>query len=439
MQKSREPLPSKEPDFAAFVAIDWADQKHAWSLQAAGSAQRDHGEIHHTPEAVEVWVGGLLSRFQAQPIAVAVEQSRGALVFLLSKYENLHLYPIHPRSAAQFRAALFPSGAKDDPADADLLLDLLVSHREHLRRLRPDTAQTRLVQQLVESRRKLVNERTRQSNRLTAKLKLYFPQILTWFDEVDSALVGALLLRWPTLEALQKARPATLKSFFTHHNCRHAELIQQRLEQIRQAVPSIRDAAVIQSAVVLVRVLVSLIAALRKGITELDHQIDQAAAAHPDYAIFQSFPGAGPVLAPRLLAAFGSYRDRYHTADEIQKFSGIAPVLVRSGKTAWVHYRWACPKFLRQTFHEWAGHSIAFCDWARAYYDQQRHHGADHHAAVRALAFKWIRIAFRCWQDGIPYDDTRYLKSLRERGSPLAGLLAKKLQKKLDWTHSDDC
>ena len=420
MNDQAESHSADEPAFGAFVAIDWADRKHVWSMQAAGSERRQHGEILHTPEAIEVWVGELSSRFPGQPIAVAVEQSRGALVFMLSKYEHLHIYPIHPRAAAQFRAALYPSGAKDDPIDANLLLDLLVHHRVHLRRLSPDTEQTRLVQQLVEARRKLVNEKTRQSNRLTAKLKLYFPQVLTWFDEVDSELVGALLERWPTLEALQKSRQASLRSFFTRHNCRHAKLIEQRLEQIRQAVPAIRDGAVIQSAVAMVSVLVRLIATLREGIGALDRQIDRAAGAHPDSAIFRSFPGAGPVMAPRLLAAFGSQRDRYQSAAEVQQFSGIAPVLVRSGKTAWVHYRWACPKFLRQTFQEWAGHSIGFCGWARAYYEQQRKRGAGHHAAVRALAFKWIRIAFRCWKDGVPYNDSRYLQSLHQRGSPLA-------------------
>ena len=420
MKSQSQALPCDEPNFGAFVAMDWADQKHVWSLQTTHSDQREHGEIQHTPEAIEAWVGGLFSRFPAQPIALAVEQSRGALVFMLSKYEHLHIYPIHPRAAAQFRAALYPSGAKDDPVDANLLLDLLVHHRQHLRRLSPDTEQTRLVQQLVEARRTLVNEKTRQSNRLTAKLKLYFPQVLTWFDEIDSALVGAFLERWPTLEAAQKTRQASLRSFFTQHNCRRGELIDQRLEQIRQAIPAIRDTAVIQAAVAMVGVLVSLIGTLRQGIAALDRQIEQAAAAHPDFAIFDSFPGAGPVLAPRLLAAFGSQRDRYQSAAEIQKFSGIAPVLVRSGKTARVHCRWACPKFLRQTFHEWAGHSIGFCGWARAYYDQQRKRGASHHAAVRALAYKWIRIAFRCWKDGVPYDDSHYLRSLRQRGSPLA-------------------
>ena len=79
-------------------------------------------------------------------------------------------------------------------------------------------------------------------------------------------------------------------------------------------------------------------------------------------------------MAPQLLAAFGSQRDRYRCANELQTYSGIAPVTERSGKRKWVHFRSACPKLLRQSFHEWAGHSIVQ-SWARAYYQQQRDRG----------------------------------------------------------------
>lgn len=421
--------PPQEARYAAVVGIDWGDKKHAWSLQpVVGSDQRERGEIEHTPEAVESWASMLAARFPGQPVAVALEQSRGALIFLLAKYAHLHLYPIHPRAAAQFRAALYSSGAKDDPVDADMLLELVLHHRTHLRPLYPDTPQTRLVQHLVEARRKLVNEKTRQVQRLTDKLKLYFPQLLGWFEKVDSPLVGALLRRWPTLEELQKARPATLRSFLNQHNCRRQQLIDARLKEIPQAVPALQDAAVVQAAVGMTQILVELIATLRQGIDELEKQIEQAVRAHPDFPIFASFPGAGRALAPRLLAAFGSLRDRYAAASDVQKFSGIAPVMERSGHSERIHFRRACPKFLRQTFHEWAGHSIAFCAWARLYYEQQTDRGKDHHAAVRALAFKWIRIVFRCWQEHVPYDEARYLASLRRHGSPLAAALAAKDQ-----------
>ena len=410
---------SQEPHFAAFVGIDWADQKHVWCLQAAGSEKRESGELEHTPEAVEAWVGQLGQRFGNRPIAVAVEQSRGALVFMLSKYGPFHLFPVPAQMAASMRQALYPSGAKDDPRDADLLLDLLLQHRNKLRRLSPDSEATHRVQNLVEERRKLVDEKTAQINRLTDHLKVYYPQMLEWFGRLDSELVCALLERWPALEELQKASPASLRAFLRKHRCRDRERIEQRMEAIRRAIPAIQDRAVIEAKSAAVKVIVQLVRILVEGIEDLDGQIEEAAAAHPDFFIFSSLPGAGPVMAPRLLAAFGSQRERYRSAREIQSFSGIAPVTESSGKRKWVHFRWACPKFLRQSFHEWAGHSIVQSEWARAYYQQQRSKGNTHHAAVRALAFKWIRIVFRCWQDGVAYDENTYLAALVKRGSRL--------------------
>jgi len=413
-----------EPEFAAFIGIDWADQKHIWCLQTAGSRQRESGELEHTPESVESWVANLYQRFAPRPIAVAVEQSRGALVFMLSKYELFHLFPVPAQMAASMRQALYPSGAKDDPRDADLLLDILLQHRNKLRRLSPDSEATRRVQNLVEERRKLVDEKTAQINRLTDHLKVYFPQMLDWFGRLDSELVCALLERWPALEELQKASPASLRAFLRKHRCRDRERIEQRIEAIRRALPAIQDGAVIEAKSAAVKVIVQLVRILIKGIADLDGKIEEAAAAHPDFFIFNSLPGAGPVMAPRLLAAFGSQRERYRSAREIQSFSGIAPVTESSGKRKWVHFRWACPKFLRQSFHEWAGHSIVQSEWARAYYQQQRSKGNTHHAAVRALAFKWIRIVFRCWQDGVAYDENRYLAALGSRGSRLGAVVA---------------
>ena len=407
------------PEFAAFIGIDWADQKHTWALQTAGSKQRESGELEHTPEAVEAWVAHLYQRFGQRSIAMAAEQSRGALVFMLNKYELFHLFPVPGQMAGSMRQALYPSGAKDDPRDADLLLDLLLQHRNKLRRLSPDSEATRRVQNLVEERRKLVDEKTAQINRLTDHLKVYFPQMLEWFGRLDSELVCAQLERWPTLEELQKASPASLRVFFRKHRCRDRERIESRMEAIRRALPAIQDRAVIEAKSAAVKVIVQLVRVLVEGIEVLDGQIEEAAAAHPDFFIFNSLPGAGPVMAPRLWAAFGSQRERFRSAREIQSFSGIAPVTESSGKRKWVHFRWACPKFLRQSFHEWAGHSIVQSEWARVYYQQQRGKGNTHHAAVRALAFKWIRIVFRCWQDGIAYDENRYLATLVKRGSPL--------------------
>jgi transposase len=418
-------VPQPEPQFAAFVGIDWADRQHVWCLQAAGSSQRESGELEQRVETVEAWVGQLCQRFGNRPIAIAVEQVKGALVCMLGKYPGLHLFPVPSTMCANMRKALYPSGAKNDPRDADLLLDLLLLHRDKLRRLSPDTEATRRVQNLVEERRKLVDEKTAQSNRLTDYLKIYFPQMLEWFKNPDSELVCGLLDRWPTLAALQKVSPEELRTFFRqHHYCQGRERVEQHIREMGRAIPAIGDQAVIEAKSAIVQVTAQIIRILLRSIAELDGKIEEAAAAHPDFFIFDSLPGAGAALAPRVLAALGSQRDRYDSADDVQKHSGIAPVEETSGKKKWVHFRWACPKFLRQSFHEWAGHSIAQSQWARAYYLQQRKRGKGHHAAVRSLAFKWIRILFRCWQDGVAYDESKYLAALAKRGSPLSALVA---------------
>jgi transposase len=162
------------------------------------------------------------------------------------------------------------------------------------------------------------------------------------------------------------------------------------------------------------------------GSSEFDAEIAELCAAHQDFELFTSLPGAGSVYAARLLAALGADRERWASADEVARYAGVAPVIERSGQSCWVRWRYFCPKFLRQSFHEFAGESVRHSFWARAYYEQQRERGKDHQAATRALAYKWIRIIFRCWQTRTPYDEVKYLESLRRKGSPLLSYAARK-------------
>jgi hypothetical protein len=186
-----------------WLGIDWADQKHRWAMRIDGETRVQQGELDHTPEAVDAFVLSLATRFPGQRVAVALEQSRGALIFMLGKYEHLVLYPIHPNALDHYRKSVYPSGAKSDPADAALILDFLCKHPERLRAFQPDTAETRTLQLLVEARREAVDDKTRYLNRLTAQLKMYFPQVLDWFSTIDTVVVGRLLQQWPTLTELQ--------------------------------------------------------------------------------------------------------------------------------------------------------------------------------------------------------------------------------------------
>jgi len=423
MSAAQPAQPSQTSEFVALIAIDWADKKHYWKLLEATTGKLEKGELVNTPEALAEWAGNLNQRFEGQPVAVCLEQKRGAVVCQLSKFPFLVLYPVHPTTLARYRDALYPSGSKGDPGDTALLLELLVHHRDHLRRLNPDTPETRQLQLLVENRRHLVNEKTRYSNRLTAQLKLHFPQALDWIDDIDSPLGCDFLESWPSLQELQRVKPNTLARFFQQHNSRSADRIQERINQIYQATPATDDSAILTAGALHTKALVRMLKSLILSIAEADQQIEQIVASHPEAPLFAHLPGAGPALRPRLIAAFGTQRDRYVSVSEFQSYAGIAPVTKASGGSRVVQFRTACPKFLRQTFHEFAAHSIPRSKWAKACYDSQKSKGKTHHAAVRALAYKWMRILFACWTNGTPYQEATYLNSLLKRRSPLQRLL----------------
>ncbi|PYS78207.1 MAG: IS110 family transposase [Acidobacteria bacterium] len=411
-------------DFAALLGIDWSDKKHDLCLIDSATGEREASVLPHSPQQIEEWATGLRARFGGRPVAVCLEQSRGPLIYALLKYDFLTLYPVNPRTLARFREAFSPSRHKDDPPDAAYLAELLLHHRERLRAWQPDDERTRSLRLLVEHRRRLVGDRTRISNRLTSLLKCYFPQVLEWFPDIRTALVCDFLLRWPSLDALKRVRRQTLIQFFRSHNSVRRETLEQRLNSIKGAQPLTTDDAVLHSSAAMTKALASQMKATLDAVRDFDRQIEALCAVHQDFELFKSLPGAGEVYAARLTAALGSDRQRWQSADELARLAGVAPVMERSGQSCWVRWRYFCPKFLRQTFHEYAGESIRHSFWARAYYESQRAKGKSHHAAVRSLAFKWVRIIFRCWQTKTLYDEVKYLESLRRKGSPLLNYAA---------------
>src|SRR5438093_5621002 len=327
--------PPSHDTFAAFIGIDWADAKHDGCLQAPGPAKRECFQLENTPEAIDAWVTTLRTRFHGQPLAVCLELDKGPLVSALRKYDFLVLFPINPLTLARYREAFTPSRAKDDPTDAALQLELLLTHRDKLQPLKPQSPAMRALAQLVEHRRRVVNDRVRITNRLTSTLKNYFPHVLHWFQEKDTAIFCDFLSRWPTLKAVQLARRSTLDTFFRAHHVRYADVIAQRIQAIKAATPPTTDERVIRPNALLVQALIAQLRVTLQAITDFDTAIAQCAQSHPDFPLFKALPGAGPVFASRLLVAFGEQRERYPSATALQKYAGIAPVTERSGKKSW--------------------------------------------------------------------------------------------------------
>jgi transposase len=416
--------------FDLAIGLDRADRKVDLHLIEVATGLSHQQQVKTTPEALQEWIVSLRSRYPHARIALCLEQpATSILLYLETQAEFIELYAINPVTLKRFREAFKTSRANNDTTDAEYLAKLLLHHHQELLPWQPQDPATRQLALLVEHRRAVIDERTELTNRLQALLKCYFPQALELCGEdLWRGLATAFLLKWPSLQALRKAREQTVREFYHRHGSRSQTLMAARLKLIASAVPLTEQAALIESYSLRVKLVVRQLQTLGCIIREYDERIAQAFAAHPDHDLFASFPGAGPVLAPRLLSAIGSRRDRFPTANALQSFTAVAPVTRQSGGKCHVHRRYACAKFLRQSFHEFARESVRHSRWAAAYYRQQRDKGSRHHAAVRSLAYKWQRIIWRCWINRIPYREEIYLAALARAKSPLVRSLNTSIQ-----------
>ena len=290
--------------YSAFVGIDWADKKHDVSLSAAVGVPPVHQVISHTPNALNEWLMKLRQQFPEGQIAVCLEQSRGPLIFHLIGYDFLTLFPVNPKTLARFREAFTASGAKGDSPDADFLRELVMLHHERLRPWKPDDEQSRTISFLAEGRRKAVDMRTKLVNKLRATLKMYFPQALALVgNSLASSMALDFLYKWPQLSDIQQARSKTVENFYIMHNSRSSAKIKERLHLIKTAIELTTDRAVIKSSLIAVKMLRAQIAQLNTSIDEYNHELSNVYDSHPDKDIFDSFPGAGSNLGPRLLSA----------------------------------------------------------------------------------------------------------------------------------------
>jgi transposase len=246
--------PSYPSDIAAWVGLDWADQQHVICLYDVATGQSEITRLEQKPEALQDWLSQLRQRFGGAKVAIVLEQARGAVIYGLLSLDFLVLYPVNPQSLASYRKVYAPSGAKSDPVDAVLLMEMVRNSPGRFRPWKPDDADTRSLQLLTENRRHWVNQKTAFTNQLTSLLKSYYPQALELAGDLDSRQACDFLKKWPTLEALQQARPSQIRKLYLDYGRPRGEQLEQRLEQIQPARPLTTDPAAILSSSMMVRV-----------------------------------------------------------------------------------------------------------------------------------------------------------------------------------------
>ena len=407
------------PSFDLIVSLDRSDKTLAVAvLDVARDAFLIECDVSTAPEALDAWWQNLQREHAQARIAVAFEQPAPNLIAFFASRRPAAIYALNPSATFSYRNALTVSHARNDQSDARDQARFVAHAWKELAVWTPPPAQIEQMERLCLNRRKLVAQRTGLTNRLQATLKRYYPQALELMNEhLWRPINLAFLRRWPQPAKLRRASPSVLRAFYLKQGSRSTKRWDARIAVIKSIVPlgSINPADQLE-----VSVMLNQIEVINKGIAVHDRALAELFASEGEQAErIAALPGAGPIYAPRIYAALARYIPNSESPEGLAAAVGIAPVTDQSGKMRKVQRRLRCDKFTRQSFVEWAKESWKHSIWAEAFYRQREAQGHGFHATMRALAYKWIRILWRCWQNGVAYDELKYLKALRAKGSPL--------------------
>lgn len=403
-----------------YAGLDWGKNQH--QLAVVDRAGQCVLELSFEDTAAG-WAA-LREKLSAFPqLGVAIETCCGPAVERLLD-AGLDVYPLNPKAAQRYRDRQAPSGGKSDRLDALSFADALRTDGHAWRRLVPQDPATQELRLLCRDEIGLIEQRTALVNGLQEALHEYYPTALQAFDDWTAPAAWALVVAFPTPADLSRAGKRPWEKFLHTHKLYRPQTVGRRLQLFAHATefgsPSL---AVTRAKSFLAVALAKQLRLLEHQLTEYRQRIAQLFRDHPDHDVFGSLPGAGEKLAPRLLAELGSNRAEFDTPQALQCYAGTAPVSFQSGKVHRVHVRRGCNHWLRATVHLWADQSRHWCAWAQAYYQQKKAQGLAHAAALRCLGQRWLKILWRMWQDGVPYDEALHLRNQVAHGSWVIALV----------------
>lgn len=401
------------------IGIDWADDKHDVCIRD-GDDRRILAEFAITHDANGLaQLDKTVKALGAEPgeSLVAVETPHGLLVgYLLQTGYNV--YAIPPRAVDRYRDRHRQSGAKTDQLDARVLSDILCVDREYHRPIPADSPLAQEIQLVSRQRQKLVAERTRLKNQLTACLKAYYPAALDLFSGLDCAIAWSFLRAYSNARLAAEATLEELEAFFAEQGYTCSRKIPGIYEQLQAPAIPVPDWQV-QTQQHYMLLLLELLAIVVPQIKAYEKELSRLLDEHPDAFIFRSLPNAGDVTAAWLLGEIGDCRDNFETASAMQALAGTCPVTVQSNKRRQIKFRFGCCKSFRSATQQYArlsARGINSSSWAKGYLSDQLARGHSVSRATRALANRWLAIIFRLWQDRVVYDEEIHLRNRAQRG-----------------------
>jgi len=389
-----------------FVGIDWAAKTHAVCVLDQSGRQEAAFTVEHTATGFTGLTRRLAKLGEPSQVPVAIERPDGRLVDALLA-AGYPVVPVKPNAIKTWREGEVISGAKSDPGDAHVIAEYLRLRAHHLRAATPLTEDTTALRIVARTRTDLVAARVAAGNQLAALLDTAWPGAKEVFADVTSAISLAFLTRYPTPDHAAHLGEKRMAAFCIKHGYSGRRTPAELLTRLRAAPTGVSGSTVSDALRDAVLALVAVVAALNAAIKDLDRANAAHLHAHPDGKVFTSFPRAGLVNAAQIRAELAE-PDAYTGPDAIAALAGLVPVTRASGKHRSVSFRWACNKRLRVALTTFADNSRHSSPWAADIYRRAITSGKDHPHAIRILARAWVRVIWRCWTDGRPYDPTQH-------------------------------
>jgi transposase len=395
------------PDALFFTGIDWAAETHAVCVQDAAGKIAAEFTIEHSGDGIAVLLRRLARYGDPGGMPVAIERPDGRLVDLLLEAGH-PVVPVKPNAIKTWRDGEVLSGAKSDAGDAAVIAEYLRLRAHKLTVAAPYSDQTRALRTVVRARGDLVEMRVAATNQLSALLAAHWPGAVAIFADVESPISLEFLTRYPTPAAAAHLGEKRMAAFCIKHGYSGRRSAAELLARLRAAPAGTGLESLAEALRDAVLAAVAVLTALNASVKNLDRSAAAHLGEHPDGAIFTSLPRSGQINAAQMLAEWGDCRPAYEHPDSVAALAGCTPVTRESGKHRSVHFRWACNKRFRAAVTIFADNSRHASPWAAQVYAAAIASGKDHPHAIRILARAWIRVIYRCWLDGVPYDPARH-------------------------------
>jgi transposase len=401
-------LVSRTGDAVLFVGDDWAEDHHDVELMDATGRTLAKARLAEGVAGIarlHAMIGQRLGEdAEAGQVQVGIETDRGPWVQALIA-AGYTVFAVNPLQAARYRERLGVSGAKSDAADAHMLADMVRTDAHQLRAVAGDTAEAEAVKVVTRMHKTLIWERTRASQRLRHALREYFPAALAAFEDLDAADTLELLAKAPDPASAARLSISQISAALKRARRRDIPAKAAAIQAVLRGEQLGQSAVVTAAYAASVRALVAVLGTLNEQVKALQGQVEAHFGQHPDAEIITSQPGLGAVLGARVLAEFGDDRDRYVSAKARKNYAATSPITRASGKKKVVAARFVHNDRLIDALMTQAFASLRVSPGARAYYDQQRARGAEHNAALRQLANRFVGLLHGCLKTRTTYDE----------------------------------